>query len=236
MPITTLIATVAVLASSTAHAGHYKWKDENGSIHVADTLGQVPPQFRDKVKTIGIDPPVKTAPVVAPQRPPQPPARRPVPQQAPQSQAPQINFTASVPDNQPGRSAVPFQRSGTVVIVAAVFNDKLATNVVVDTGASMTMITNAAAKALGIDLSKAESRMQFHTANGTIEAPVITMDSIAVGDMKLNKIAVVVHDWSPNSDLHGLLGLNYLKHFKIDFDTDRSQLVLESKTPTNKGP
>lgn len=218
------LALLVFATASNALADHYKWTDENGSIHVADSLGQVPPQYRDKIKKVGPKRRGFTAP------PSSGPTTQPQQQQMYQSS---INLSAAVPPiQQPGKALVPFKRAGTVVIVEAILNNKEAVNVVVDTGASMTMLTRATAAKLGLDVTKPVAMMKFHTANGMIEAPVLNLASLTVGGLRLDSLQVVIHDWSPHTEVHGLLGLNYLRHFKMDIDTDRSVLELELKKPT----
>lgn len=221
--------TLALLALATLDgnaAEHYKWVDENGSIHMADSIGQVPPQYRDKVKKVG----PKRRRSSAPPSGPAVSQQRQQPAAAPQAYQPSINLSATLPaDSQPGKATVPFKRAGAVVIVEAILNNQEPVNVVVDTGASMTMLTRATAAKLGLDTTKPVAMMKFHTANGGIEAPVLNLSSLTVGGLRLDNLQVVIHDWSPHADVHGLLGLNYLRHFKMDIDTDKSTLELELK-------
>ena len=129
----------------------------------------------------------------------------------------------------PNRVSVPFQKNGEVVIVQAIINGKKSANFVVDTGATYTMISQAMAKELGIDTEKKLPTIRFQTANGVILAPLVSLDSIAVGTMKVKDLTAAIHDVFPDPSIEGLLGLNFLSNFRIDIDTKNGILVLEKK-------
>lgn len=128
-----------------------------------------------------------------------------------------------------GKVSVPIQKQGEVVVVQATVNQKVAVNFVVDTGASYTLISRDTAKQLGIDMEQKLPTIPFQTANGTIQAPLINLESIEVGGMEMKDLTAAVHDVFPESNVAGLLGLNFLSHFRMDIDKDNGVLVLEKK-------
>lgn len=125
--------------------------------------------------------------------------------------------------------SVPFQKRGTVVIIPATINEKSAGKFVVDTGASYTMISQATAKELEIDLEKKLPTIPFQTANGVIQAPLVTLSSIDVGGLQVKDLTAAVHDVFPDPGISGLLGLNFLSNFRMDIDTQNGVLHLERK-------
>jgi len=127
------------------------------------------------------------------------------------------------------KASVPFQKRGTVVIVPATINEKAAGKFVVDTGASYTMISQATAKELEIDLEKKLPTIPFQTANGVIQAPLVTLSSIDVGGLQVKDLTAAVHDVFPDPGISGLLGLNFLSQFRMDIDTQNGLLHLEKK-------
>lgn len=127
------------------------------------------------------------------------------------------------------KASVPFQKRGTVVIVPATINEKSAGKFVVDTGASYTMISQATAKELEIDLEKKLPTIPFQTANGIIQAPLVTLSSIDVGGLQVKDLTAAVHDVFPDPGVSGLLGLNFLSNFRMDIDTQNGVLHLERK-------
>jgi clan AA aspartic protease (TIGR02281 family) len=126
-------------------------------------------------------------------------------------------------------TSVPFQKRGELMTVQATLNEKTAANFIVDTGASYTTISQATARQLDIDLEKDYPILHFQTANGVIQAPLVSLQSIEVGGLKLKDISVAVHDVFPDPAVTGLLGLNFLSQFRVDIDSKNSLLNLERK-------
>lgn len=127
------------------------------------------------------------------------------------------------------KASVPFQERGTVVVVPVTINEKTAGKYVVDTGASYTMISQATAKELEIDLEKKLPTIPFQTANGVIQAPLVTLSLIDVGGLQVKDLTAAVHDVFPDPGISGLLGLNFLSNFRMDIDTQNGVLHLERK-------
>lgn len=129
----------------------------------------------------------------------------------------------------PGKASVPIEKHGQVVVVEATLNKKTSAKFVVDTGASYTMISSAIAKELDIDISRNQTTVPFQTANGVIQAPLTSLESINVGGMEVRNLTAAVHDALPDPKVAGLLGLNFLSNFRIDIDTQKGLLHLEKK-------
>lgn len=127
------------------------------------------------------------------------------------------------------KASVPFEKRGQVVVIEAMLNGKTPAKLVVDTGATYTMISVATAKELDINPSGNERRLPIQTANGTIQAPLTSLESINVGGMEMKNLTAVIHDAVPNSQIAGLLGLNFLSNFRMDIDTQKGLLHLEKK-------
>lgn len=138
---------------------------------------------------------------------------------------------APAPEIKPAtrKASIPFEKSGNVVIVPVTLNNRQTVNLVVDTGASFTLISQSLARDLDIDLSRNRKTMPFHTANGVVDAPLTTLDSIAVGGMEIKNLTAAVHDATPDIHAAGLLGLNFLSNFRMDIDTQKGMLHLEKK-------
>jgi clan AA aspartic protease (TIGR02281 family) len=129
----------------------------------------------------------------------------------------------------PSKASIPFEKQGQVVIVEAMLNKKTAAKFVVDTGASYTMISSAVAKELDIDTVQNRRTAPFQTANGIIQAPLVSLESITVGGMEIRNLTAAVHDVLSDSTVAGLLGLNFLSNFRLDIDTQKGLLHLEKK-------
>jgi clan AA aspartic protease (TIGR02281 family) len=101
-------------------------------------------------------------------------------------------------------------------------------DMVLDTGAVYTIIAWDVAKDIGYDPAVSERRMPIVTANGVIEAPLITVASIQMADLRVEAVDVICHDIPEITGIEGLLGLSFLKNFRtlIDYTTE----VLEITT------
>ncbi len=129
----------------------------------------------------------------------------------------------------PQRTSVPLTGKGATAVVRVVLNGREQVNFIVDTGASYTVISRSTARKLGIDLRKEHQKVRLQTANGMIDAPLVSLESVEVGGMRVNKLKAAVHDFSKDRAVSGLLGLNFLSHFRLDIDTQKGILVLEKK-------
>jgi clan AA aspartic protease (TIGR02281 family) len=127
------------------------------------------------------------------------------------------------------KASIPIEKNGPIVVVDATLNGKIPAKLIVDTGASYTMISSAMARELGINLEQSRRTVPFQTANGLIQAPLTDLDSITVGGMEIKNLTAAVHDALPNSKVAGLLGLNFLSNFRLDIDTQNGVLHLEKK-------
>jgi len=143
-------------------------------------------------------------------------------------QAPESPRVAPQP-KPPSKASIPMEKHGHVVVIQATLNNKRAARFVVDTGASYTLISTALARELAIDLGPNAKTLPFQTANGLIHAPVTNLESIAVGGIEIRDMATAVHDAIPDPQVAGLLGLNFLSHFRMDIDTQKGVLHLEKK-------
>lgn len=94
-------------------------------------------------------------------------------------------------------------------------------DMVLDTGAVYTIIAWDVAKDIGYDPAISEHRMPIVTANGIIEAPLITVQRIQIADLGAEGVNVICHDIPEITGIEGLLGLSFLKKFRtvIDYTT-----------------
>jgi len=94
-------------------------------------------------------------------------------------------------------------------------------DVILDTGAVYTVIAWDVAKDIGYDPAASERRMPIVTANGVIEAPLITVERMQVAELQAEAVDVVCHDIPEIAGIEGLLGLSFLQHFRtlIDYTT-----------------
>jgi predicted aspartyl protease len=128
--------------------------------------------------------------------------------------------SASSPGN---KIAVPVETNGSSVIVRVTFNGSLTANLALDTGATTTVVSRRIARSLR--LASLGSRMMVGIG-GSVVAPVARIESVKVGDAEVSNLQVSIHDFSPDSRVEGLLGLNFLNQFEISLDSRKRQLFL----------
>ncbi|HWH78460.1 MAG TPA: TIGR02281 family clan AA aspartic protease [Candidatus Binatus sp.] len=192
--------SVGLLLGRLTAAEYYRWVDDSGVLHITDNLHNVPPKHREGANRIEA-------------------------KESPRQSEPEAKVAAPAPR----KASIPFERNGNIVVVPVTLNNRQTVKLVVDTGASYTFISQALARDLNIDLSRNQKTFPFHTANGVVEAPLTTLDSITVGGMEIKNLTAAVHDATPDIHAAGLLGLNFLSNFRMDIDTERGLLNLEKK-------
>src|SRR5689334_1430377 len=127
------------------------------------------------------------------------------------------------------KASIQFQRRGDLIVVKATLNGKLPVSFVLDTGASYTTISQAAASAAGIQLPENPTVLSFHTANGVIQAPLGTLRSMDIGGLELKDVTVAIHDVFPDAAIAGLVGQNFLSQFRLEIDGQGGLLNLYRK-------
>jgi len=119
--------------------------------------------------------------------------------------------------------AVPVENNGSSVIVRVTFNSSLTANLALDTGATTTVVSRRIARSLR--LASLGSRMMVGIG-GSVVAPVARIESVKVGDAEVSNLQVSIHDFSPDTRVEGLLGLNFLNQFEFSIDARKRQLFL----------
>ena len=99
--------------------------------------------------------------------------------------------------------------------------------VALDTGATYTMIPWEIAQALGYHPERARRRIELMTASGMAIVPLVEVREIRALGQRVKGLEVLVHDLPPASRVEGLLGLNFLRNFKLTLDFRAGILELE---------
>jgi len=88
--------------------------------------------------------------------------------------------------------------------------------VVLDTGASLTILATDVMARLGYDPANPTlDRQRIITGSGIEYAPRTTVRSATAIGQKVTNLDVLCHDLPAESGVDGLLGLNFLQHFKL---------------------
>jgi clan AA aspartic protease (TIGR02281 family) len=132
--------------------------------------------------------------------------------------------------SQPNPIVIPLIRQGEHFLIDARINDSVAVRLLIDTGASMTVLRDDILAAAGIFKPAKPSLQLFSTANGLVEGAVYRLDKVSVGDQTVTNIEVAALALANLRSADGLLGMNFLKHFKFFIDQNRSELRLSTFT------
>lgn len=126
-----------------------------------------------------------------------------------------------------GSIIVPVHMSGPGIIVPVTLNQTVDTHMALDTGATRTVLSPLTAERLG--LNRSGTRAIVETANGMVAVATAHLDSAKVGDAEVENLLVVVHNFTSNPRLGGLLGLDFLRHFNVSLDSKKQVLVLSPR-------
>jgi clan AA aspartic protease (TIGR02281 family) len=144
----------------------------------------------------------------------------------------QAQLPASEPDPPAAAgalAAVPLHRRGNHFLVDARLDDGASVRLLIDTGASMTILTPRALAGSGYrDTGRSAL---FSTANGRVRAPVYTLDALSVGSWQVSRIDIGVLELDDSRTIDGLLGMNFLRHFQFFIDQNEAVLRLSVQGP-----
>jgi predicted aspartyl protease len=156
--------------------------------------------------------------------PPQPPVLAQRQADAP----PRAALATTAPGPTVVDSAVPFATMRHTVLVHAVLNHQEPVTLLLDTGATRTLLTPDIARRLGISPEPDAPRSSMVTLGSQEgELPLVRLASLAVGDAAVEDLQVGVCTALPHAPfIDGLLGGDFLKHFMLRLDYARSRLQL----------
>ena len=195
-----VLALLAVSHAGAVSAEIYRWTDPEGNLHFTEDLSQVPPQYREQA------------------------VRRP------SSDSRGTLQTYTPPASLEPRSAVrsrdvvhiPFERRGTLMWVFAVVNDRQPVPFLIDTGASGVSLPSEIVSELGIRIRPDTPRVTVGTANGYVRVPVVEIDSIQLGNARVEGLHATVN---PTMNV-GLLGGSFFNNYKYSVDIAASVITL----------
>jgi clan AA aspartic protease (TIGR02281 family) len=113
------------------------------------------------------------------------------------------------------------------IIVEALLNRQVAAPLMLDTGATYTVLTRKTAHDLGITRLERLPKHSFLTPGGPILSPTTTVKSIRVGTAEAHNVAVAI-DAEGHLPL-GLLGMTFMRHFKVTVDQAQGQVKFERR-------
>lgn len=117
------------------------------------------------------------------------------------------------------------------VIVEVLLNEKVKTNLVLDTGASLVILSRRVGNELGLDLADTKNDvLELTLADGRrSSAKAVILDSVRIqGVERKHVMAAVMLDQQQDADSKdGLLGMSFLNNFNLKMDLKNMKMTLE---------
>ena len=201
----------AVVAPVPSRGEIYTWTDAGGHAHYTQDLQSVPAEHRADARERASASPT--------------PSKVQSFSNAPAAPAPSAGRRPAARPMRGRRGRVhhiPVERAGTGMMVMVRINGRTVTPFIVDTGASYVLIPKSVANEAGIEIGADARTMRFTTANGVVEQPIVTLDSVELGTAQATDVAASI---SPNLSI-GLLGLSFLNRFTVQVDAAAGMLTL----------
>jgi clan AA aspartic protease (TIGR02281 family) len=127
---------------------------------------------------------------------------------------------------------VPLQQVGHLFVVTVKLNGEQDARLIVDTGASHSVVSHRLAIELGLYSDLAMGTVTMNTVGGSVQAPLARIKSIRLAEAEVRDSVVVIHDLpDAPGGVEGLLGLSALREFQVTLDPTKKVLSLQ---PTAK--
>jgi predicted aspartyl protease len=124
----------------------------------------------------------------------------------------------------PRADRVPFLAGRRLLTIRARLDDQLVVDLVVDSGAERSVISRDAAQSLGLG---PPLRTQILVGVGrSPSVPVMRLGQLRVGTNMTRGLEVFVYDLPALLAADGLLGLDFLRRFRLTFDFEAGVLIL----------
>ena len=127
-----------------------------------------------------------------------------------------------------GAVAVPVQREeGNKFLVTAVINESIKARMLIDTGASITMLKKSFAVENKLSVAEAEPLLVL-TISNVLKTEKVKLSSLGVDGIKLSDINISIAEMPDDFRPDGLLGMDFLGEFEFSLDQEELLLYLFS--------
>jgi clan AA aspartic protease (TIGR02281 family) len=118
-------------------------------------------------------------------------------------------------------------RNGLLFTRAALRHQKLfrVVSLLIDTGASYTIISWGTLLSLGLDPTASSMRKPVTTANGVVWMPEVEIEEFDTLGQSVESLRVLAHTIPLGSHVNGVLGMDFLRQF--EFKLNLKQSVIE---------
>ena len=120
---------------------------------------------------------------------------------------------------------VPLSKIGDHFVVDALLNNNVTARLLIDTGASTTVIKSELIDSYFSSIP-IDKKVRFNTANGTTSANLYIFNSLSINGLEVKNILVGGLKLDGMTFADGLLGMNFLKHYRFYIDQNQQELKL----------
>jgi clan AA aspartic protease (TIGR02281 family) len=205
----------------------YRCQDQSGTTVLTDNPAQLKDCSTLEASVMSVPPGPKEA------RQPRP-DQKPLPTLYPKNNEhhPDTSFPmkSNQDHNQERNITIPLKKIGGAFVVQANLNQERTAHLILDTGASMTVLSTNIAIDLGILGTTDNELLTVNTAGGSVQVNMNYLSSLHVGTAQAQHVAVAIHDLPDIPEqIEGLLGMSFLKHFLVTLDAEHARLILQPK-------
>jgi hypothetical protein len=193
----------------------YRWVDEEGTVHVTDTVSQVPSQYRNQVDRKNLQ--TTTQPELKPEFQSKAAGAR--------SERAMVNLK---------HFEIPYQAfEGTSrrIIIPVTFNGGVSAHLLLDTGSPGLMISPKLAGRLGLLDEKTGGLLVMASGiGGSVPAILAVVDTVSVGDAITEFLPATIAQ-IPSIEFEGLVGMDFMANYSISIDTANSIVAFHELPP-----
>ena len=96
----------------------------------------------------------------------------------------------------------------------------------VDTGAVVTTLSRQIANEMGLDLAHPIRWIRIASVHRTTQVPIVRLETLQVGGRRVSDVEAAVMSFPSGLRVDGLLGVNFLRKFRVTFEFERATLIL----------
>ncbi len=139
--------------------------------------------------------------------------------------------------NGPEVVTIPFELYGNRPFITVRINNKHNLKFVVDTGASLSVISDQAAQKLGVKAVARGGNARAVGGDGTFAIIYGLLDSLAIGEAKIDLVPTYIRtvhfseDAPPEARADGYLGLSAISNYSISIDYKEKKIILDRSEP-----
>tara|TARA_B100000315_G_C14547971_1_gene574230 strand:+ start:762 stop:1880 length:1119 start_codon:yes stop_codon:yes gene_type:complete len=121
---------------------------------------------------------------------------------------------------------------GSSIIVKVLLNDTVIANLILDTGASIVVLSKEIADKLNLTFDRKTQSGMVTLADGRkVKANITFLESVKIGKLEARNVKAAILEHEEATTDNGLLGMSFLKNFMLKIDPNSKKLILEEFNP-----